>query len=149
MLGVSTDCLGAGIGVRGGKTFDNHIYVGGSFLYHFMSCGVGTFGTAAGGYSVSASTFYFGPEGGYDFDLKPVVLRAYLGVGPAFLNQSVSGPGVNLSNSQNEFVIWPGASVFWDIPDQAFFIGGDVRFVSVWNGPAVGFFVTGGIHFGS
>jgi hypothetical protein len=149
MLGISTDCLGFGLGIRGGKTLDNHIYIGGSFLYHFMNCGNYAYGNAYNGYSVSASTFYFGPEVGYDFDLKAVVLRAYMGIGPAFYNGSASGPGVNVSASQNEIVVWPGASVFWDIPGSPWFIGGDVRFVSVWNGPAVGFFFTGGIHFGT
>jgi hypothetical protein len=149
MLGVSTDCLGFGLGLRGGKTFDNHIYVGGSFVYHFMSCGNYAYGPVGNGYSVSASTFYFGPEAGYDFDLKAVVLRAYMGLGAAFYSGSVTGPGVNVSASQNEFVVWPGASVFWDVPSSPWFIGGDVRFVSVWNGPAVGFFFTGGLHLGS
>lgn len=149
MLGVSTDCLGFGLGLRGGKTLDNHLYIGGSLVYHFMSCGNYAYGNAYTGYSVSASTFYFGPEVGYDFDLKAVVLRAYMGLGPAFYNGSATGPGFNVSASQSEFVVWPGASVLWDIPSSPWFIGGDVRFVSVWNGPAVGFFFTGGIHLGT
>jgi hypothetical protein len=149
MLGVSTDCLGFGLGLRGGKTWDNHLYIGGSFVYHFAGCGYSNFGTVAGNYSTSASAFYFGPEGGYDFDLKAVVLRAYMGLGMAFFNASVSGPGVNESASSNQFVVWPGASVIWDIPNQPWFIGGDVRFVSVPAGPAVGFFFWGGIHLGS
>jgi hypothetical protein len=149
MLGVSTDCLGFGLGVRGGKTLDNHLYIGGSLVYHFMSCGVGNYATYGGNVSVSASTFYLGPEAGYDFDLKAVVLRAYMGIGPAFYNGTVNYPGGSASSSTNEIVVWPGASVFWDVPDSPWFIGGDIRFVSVWNGPAVGFFFTGGLHFGS
>jgi hypothetical protein len=150
MVGVSTDCLGPGLGVRGGKTWDNHLYIGGSFVYHFAGCGYGNYGTYAGNYSVSASAFYFGPEGGYDFDLKAVVLRAYMGLGMAVFNSSVSGPGIpNNSYNSNQFVVWPGASVIWDIPGSPWFIGGDIRFVSVPAGPAVGFFFWGGIHFGS
>jgi hypothetical protein len=73
-----------------------------------------------------------------------------MGLGGAFLNASWSAPGgQSFSGSTSEFVVWPGASVFWDVPGSAWFIGGDVRFVSVWNGPAVGFFFTGGIHFGT
>ena len=136
MIGVSTDYLNFGIGLRGGKTFDNHLYIGASMLYHFVGSG----GYYGGG---SASVFYIGPEGGYDFDLKPVVLRAYMGLGPAFFNYSV-GP---YSGSDTRFVVWPGASVLWNIGDSPWFIGGDVRFVSVPGGPAVGFFFTGGIHF--
>jgi hypothetical protein len=149
MLGVSTDCLGFGLGVRGGKTWDNHLYIGGSFVYHFAGCGYENVGTVVGNYSTSASAFYLGPEGGYDFDLKAVVLRAYMGLGMAFFNASVSGPGINQSYSSNQFVVWPGASVIWDIPNQPWFIGGDIRFVSVPAGPAVGFFFWGGIHLGS
>jgi hypothetical protein len=147
MLGVSTDCLGFGLGARGGKTLENHIYIGGSFVYHFAGCGYGNVNYANS--SVSASAFYLGPEGGYDFDLKAVVLRAYLGLGIAFLNASYNGPAGNQSFSTNQFVVWPGASVLWDVPGSAWFIGGDIRFVSVPAGPAVGFFFTGGIHLGS
>ncbi len=149
MLGVSTDCLGFGLGLRGGKTWDNHLYIGGSAVYHFAGCGYENVGTVVGNYSTSASAFYIGPEGGYDFDLKAVVLRAYMGLGMAFFNASVSGPGINQSYSSNQFVVWPGASVFWDIPSSPWFIGGDIRFVSVPAGPAVGFFFWGGIHLGS
>jgi hypothetical protein len=131
MLGLSTDYLDFGLGLRGGKTLDNHIYIGGSLVNHFL--GSGGYGTG--------SLFYFGPEGGYDFDLKAVVLRAYLGLGLAFFS---AGPA-----NATRFVVWPGASVIWNIPASNFFIGGDVRFVSVPNGPAVGFFAMGGLHFGS
>ncbi len=149
MAGLSTDCLGFGLGVRGGKTFDNHLYVGGSFVYHFPGCAAYGYQGYYGNYSYSGGLFYFGPEVGYDFDLKAVVLRAYMGLGGAFLNSSWNGPGPGYNNSTSEFVVWPGASVFWDIPGSAWFIGGDVRFVSVWGGPAVGFFFTGGIHLGT
>jgi hypothetical protein len=146
MLGFATDCDGFGLGVRGGKTLANHLYLGGSLVYQFMGCDVYT---VPSGYSVSASTIYFGPEAGYDFDLKAVVLRAYVGIGPAFLNVSETAPGVNVSANQSEIVFWPGATVIWSIPNSMFYIGGDMRFVSVWNGPAVGFFFTGGLHFGT
>lgn len=150
MLGFSTDCMGFGLGLRGGKTLENHLYIGGSLLYHFTSCGLNGGTTIAGQtYSTSGNVFYLGPEVGYDFDLAPVVLRAYMGLGPWFLNWSESGPGVNVSGSQSQFVVWPGVSVFWNIPSSPWFIGGDVRFVSAPNGPAVGFFFTGGLHFGS
>ena len=139
MIGVSTDYLDFGLGLRGGKTFDNHLYIGGSLLYHFVGNG--------GFYNGSGSVFYLGPEGGYDFDLKPVVLRAYMGLGPAFFSYSACVGNVCASGSDTRFVVWPGASVLWSIPDSPWFIGGDVRFVSVPGGPAVGFFFMGGIHF--
>lgn len=139
MLGVSTDYLNFGMGLRGGKTWDDHLYIGGSLLYHFVGTG--------GYYGGSASVVYFGPEGGYDFDLKAVVLRAYMGLGPAFFSYSNCVGNFCASGSDTRFVVWPGASVLWSIPNSMWFIGGDIRFVSVPGGPAVGFFFTGGIHF--
>lgn len=150
MLGVSTDYLNFGLGLRGGKTLDNHIYVGGSFLYHFAGDTFSGYSGALGNnVSSSASVVYFGPEGGYDIDLKAVVLRPYIGLGPAFFAWSVTGAGATTTGANTRFVVWPGATVIYDFPDTRFFIAGDIRFVSVPGGPAVGFFAFGGIHFGS
>lgn len=149
MLGVSTDYLNFGLGLRGGKTLDNHIYIGGSLLYHFAGDSYGAFAGPVGNYTQSASVVYFGPEAGYDFDLKAVVLRAYLGLGPAFFSWSVNTPGATATGSETRFVVWPGATVIYSLPDSIFFVGGDIRFVSVPGGPAVGFFAFGGIHLGS
>ncbi len=149
MLGVSTDYLNFGLGARGGKTLENHIYLGGSFVFHFAGDSYSAYAGPAGNYTTSASVFYFGPEGGYDFDLKAVVLRPYIGLGPAFFSWSVNVPGNTVSGSNTRFVVWPGATVIYDFPDSSFFVAGDVRFVSVPGGPAVGFFAFGGIHFGS
>lgn len=143
MLGVSTDYLNVGLGARGGKTFENHLYVGGSLLLHFAGSGFYN-----GYYGGSATVFYLGPEGGYDFDLHAVVLRAYLGLGPAFFSYSVNTPTGSYSGSDTRFVVWPGASVMWSPKGSPWFVGGDIRFVSVPGGPAVGFFAFGGIHLG-
>ena len=149
MVGFSTDYLNFGLGVRGGKTFGSGIYVGGSALFHFAGDTYSAYAGPVGNYTSSASVFYFGPEGGYDFDLKAVVLRAYVGLGLAYFNWSVNGGGTSASGSMTRFVVWPGASVLYDFAGSPFFIGGDIRFVSVPGGPAVGFFAFGGGHFGS
>jgi hypothetical protein len=149
MLGFSTDYLNFGLGARGGKTLANHIYIGGSLVFHFAGDSYAGYAGPAGNYTTSASVFYFGPEGGYDFDLKAVVLRAYIGLGLAFLSWSVNVPGNTVTGSDTRFVVWPGASVIYSFSDSPFFIGGDVRFVSLPGGPAVGFFAFGGIHLGS
>jgi len=149
MVGFSTDYLNFGLGVRGGKTFGSGIYVGGSALFHFAGDTYSAYAGPVGNYTSSASVFYFGPEGGYDFDLKAVVLRAYVGLGLAYFNWSVSGGGTTASGSMTRFVVWPGASVLYDFAGSPFFVGGDIRFVSVPGGPAVGFFAFGGVHFGS
>ena len=149
MLGFSTDYLNFGLGVRGGKTFGSGIYIGGSALFHFAGDTYSAYAGPVGNYTSSASVFYFGPEGGYDFDLKAVVLRAYVGLGLAYFAWSVNGGGTTASGSMTRFVVWPGASVLYDFAGSPFFIGGDIRFVSVPGGPAVGFFALGGVHFGS
>jgi hypothetical protein len=149
MVGFSTDYLNFGLGVRGGKTFGSGIYVGGSALFHFAGDTYSAYAGPVGNYTSSASVFYFGPEGGYDFDLKAVVLRAYVGLGLAYFSWSVNGGGTTASGSMTRFVVWPGASVLYDFAGSPFFVGGDIRFVSVPGGPAVGFFAFGGVHFGS
>jgi hypothetical protein len=149
MLGLSTDYLNFGLGVRGGKTLANHIYIGGSLLFHLAGDTFGAYAGPLGNYTSSASVLYGGPEGGYDFDLKAVVLRAYIGVGLAYFNWTVSTAGASSSGSDTRFVVWPGATVIYDFRDSPFFIAGNVRFVSVPGGPAVGFFAFGGVHFGS
>jgi hypothetical protein len=56
MVGFLSEDYSAGIGIRGGKTLDNpHIYIGGTFVDQFSDVGI--------------NSLYFGPEGGYDFDL--------------------------------------------------------------------------------
>jgi hypothetical protein len=147
MLGFGTDSLNFGIGARGGKTLDNHLYLGGSLVYHFGESSGGS--TAAGSYSSSVSVFYLGPEAGYDFDLKTVVVRPYMGLGPAIVTGSASGPGASASSSDTKFVVWPGGTVIYGIPDSTFFIAGDLRFVTVPGGPSVGFFAFGGMRLGS
>jgi len=146
MLGYLSDYLDFGIGLRGGKTLDNHIYIGGTFIYQ-----VGEGGSVSGGgntYSWSSSGFYLGPEGGYDFDLKYVVVRPYLGLGIFSWGSSTSGPGVSAGASSTRFVVWPGGSVIWNVPNSNFFLGGDLRLVSV-PGTAFGMYAMGGLHFGS
>jgi hypothetical protein len=145
-----------GIGLRGGKSLDNHLYIGGSFVYHFgESTSVAVPNPAVPGQVVAGSTsvsaFYTGPEIGYDFDLKSVLLRAYGGLGIASImhSQSVNVAGVpSYSSSDTRFVVWPGCSVDWNVPHSSFFVGGDLRVVSV---PDVAFsvFGFGGMFFGS
>jgi hypothetical protein len=151
MLGYLSDDLDFGIGLRGGKTLDNHIYIGGTFIYQVGESGGGTVATGLGtttSYSWSSSGFYLGPEGGYDFDLRYVVLRPYMGLGIFSYGSSASGPGASASASSTRFVVWPGCSVIWNIPNSNFFLGGDARVVSV-PGAAFGMYAMGGLHFGT
>ncbi|MGH7297068.1 MAG: hypothetical protein ACRELB_19175 [Polyangiaceae bacterium] len=150
MIGYLSDYLDFGIGVRGGKVLDNHIYIGGTFVYQLGQSQGGTYVSPQGplaSYSVSTGGFYLGPEGGYDFDLRYVVVRPYMGVGIFNWTGSASSAGYTTSASGTRFVVWPGCSVLWNVPNSNFFIGGDVRVVSVPSA-AVGFYAMGGLHFG-
>jgi hypothetical protein len=150
-LGFSSNDLDVGLGVHAGKRFFPHVYIGGAFVYHL---GHTLSSAQTAGYSAqsSFSAFYAGPEGGYEFTFSPVLVRLYAGLGMAWLTYSVSGngpaaPAVSSSGTQNQFVVWPGAMAIYSLPDSSFFVGGDLRFVSVPGGPAVGFFASGGMRF--
>jgi hypothetical protein len=151
LLGYSSDYLDFGIGLRAGKTLDNHLYLGGSFVYQAGESGGGTVVTPVGtsNYSWSSSAIVIGPEAGYDFDLKYVVLRPYMGLGLAAFTGSASGGGASYSSTGSRFVVWPGAQVVYSLPESPFFLAGDLHFTSVPGGPAVGFFASGGMHFGT
>jgi hypothetical protein len=151
MLGYLSDYLDFGIGLRGGKTFDNHLYIGGTFIYQLGESGGATVVTPTGvtsTYSWSSSGFYVGPEAGYDFDLRAVVLRPYMGLGIFDWGSSASGPGVASGGSSVRFIVWPGCSVVWNVPRSNFFVGGDLRVVSV-PGTAFGMYALGGMYFGA
>jgi hypothetical protein len=178
ILGFSSNGLNAGLGLRAGKTLANRIYIGGTFVYNV---GESTtyfpyatypyyYGTAYAGAAASASSslFYTGPEGGYDFSLKYVVIRAYVGLGIVHTSVSysattlvptpVQGAVVTGSTSATAFGLWPGAAVLYGIPHSVFFVGGDLRLLipaggglaqGISSDPAVGFFAFGGAKFGS
>lgn len=154
LLGFASDNLTLGIGVRAGKTLDNHVYLGGTFVYQVGDSGSYSGTVVAPGTTVSTSAswsyngFYIGPEGGYDFDLKVVVVRPYLGLGLFDLTGSASAGGVSGGGSSTHFVVWPGCSVIWNVPNSNFFVGGDVRVITLPDA-ALGVYAMGGIHLGS
>ncbi len=154
MLGFASDYLNFGVGLRGGKTFDNHLYVGGTFLYQLGESGGATTTVAVPGGPVttsaswSSSGFYVGPEAGYDFDLRVVVVRPYMGLGVFSWTSSAAGPAAGGSTSTTQVVAWPGCTVLWNVPGSDFFLGGDVRLVTVPGG-SIGLYALGGMHFGS
>ena len=75
--------VGIGIGARGGYTLDNHVYIGGTLIDHLPS---------------GLNILLLGGEAGYDFEVGPVVIRAYGGLG--FANASVSVGGVSASSNE-------------------------------------------------
>ena len=134
MLGFASHYLDFGFGLRGGKTLDDHIYIGGTFLYQIGEGGSVSGGTINGvstSASWSSSGFYVGPEGGYDFDLRVVVVRPYMGLGLFSWTSSAFGPAGGGATSSTQLVAWPGCTVIWSVPHTDFFLGGDLRVVTV------------------
>jgi hypothetical protein len=135
-----------GIGLRGGYTFPVNVYVGGTFVYH-----LGKSQSIPGGGDFSANMYYIGVEGGYDIAAGPVVVRPYLGLGPAFVHASV--PSVSFggitasggSDTETRFGVWPGVVGLYPIDN--FFVGLDMRVVIVSEATAFSLFATGGMQF--
>ncbi len=159
MIGFSSDNLNFGVGARGGKTLPNRIYIGGAFVYHLGDSAQVAAVDATGhvfAEGVGYSMFYTGPEGGYDIDLRYVVLRPYLGLGLAFIDASYNGPYSVGATSGAHFVFWPGAACMYDFPHTMWFVGGDAHLLVVpgysdafGSSFAFGFFAFGGVKLGS
>src|SRR5215471_8506524 len=146
LLGLATNELNLGFGARGGYTFPNNIYVGGTFIYHFGNSDEATFNGVTT--KTSSHLFYFGPEGGYDLLVGPVLIRPYLGLG--FESQSVSftcTPAAlcQASTTDSNFALWVGGHVLYPISN--FFVGGDLRALFVSNANSIGIFAVGGMNF--
>ena len=135
------DGVGFGLGVRGGYTLPMNVYLGGTFVYHL--------GKSEG--EASVNIFYLGVEGGYDISAGPVVVRPYLGLGPAFAHASIpsvqlgGGATVGGSHTETKFGFWPGVTLLY--PITGFFIGADMRVLIVSDFTAFSLFATGGMHF--
>jgi hypothetical protein len=141
MLGFAFNDIGFGIGARGGYTMDQHVYIGGTLLYHFGQDDV--------------SAFLIGAEGGYDFIAGPVVIRPYLRLGVSIV--SVNVPSVPLpgggtagggSASSTNVALWPGCTVLYPIPgNERWFVGGDARVLVINDFNTFALFALGGLRF--
>jgi hypothetical protein len=119
-----------GLGVRGGYTLPQKIYVGGSFVYHFGESETDV------GVTLNEHMFYLGPEGGYDFVIASVpqlLIRPYLGLGYASFHVSESGnvagsPFTGLNASSSGFALWPSVTGLYSFT-PAISAGLDARIV--------------------
>jgi hypothetical protein len=141
MLGFAFNDIGFGIGARGGYTLDNHVYLGGTLLYHFGQNDV--------------SAFLIGAEGGYDFTAGPVVIRPYLGLGVSVVSVNVptyalpgGGTAGGGSASSSNVALWPGCTVLYPIPgNERWFVGGDARILIINDFNTFALFALGGLRF--
>ncbi len=147
MLGYATSNLNLGVGVRGGYTFENRLYVGGTFVYHLGTSEESS--TIAGKVETSASAFYPGAEIGYELPVGPVAIRPYGGIGMAFVNVTLKAEGQEDDKSNSSLALWPGCTVTYAIPKTPAFVGGDARLLIITKAddPSFGMFATGGVRF--
>jgi hypothetical protein len=144
------DAYKFGLGVRGGYTLAQKIYIGGTFVYHFGES------DSAGGVSVSEHLLYVGPEGGYDIVIPSapqVLIRPYLGLGFESVSVSDSGAviqgvnitGASVSGTSSGFSFWPGVTGLYSFTPNwsagldarvvvATFGGGDTTFALFLDG---------------
>lgn len=143
LLGIASESQGVGLGVRGGLTFPFHLYFGGSAVYQLPVNGVVTNARAGN------SSLYLGPETGFDFVVdKVITIRPYLGLGVGMFFVSSEVNGVRASATNTQAVLWPGCTVFADIPNTTFFAGGDARLLTVPSGASFGAFALFGMRVG-
>lgn len=146
LLGFGTNKLEFGVGLRVGTVaIAPHLWIGGTFFYHH---GISTEGLVANvRYASSSSLIYMGPEVGYDFEAGPILIRPFGGIGPGFFHVSSTSANVRTSDNTTHFLLWMGGAVLYGIPQSRFFVGGDMRLVTVPLGPAFGMYAVGGMTF--
>jgi hypothetical protein len=136
LLGYAANNLNVGIGARVGYTLPAvPVYFGGTFVYHLGQS------QSVPGTDVSSHLFYLGAEGGFSIGIDPLVIRPYVGLGPAIAKSTYSGT----SSSSTKFAFWPGVDVL--LPLGPAFVGVDGRYLIVSEGNALGVFATAGFQF--
>lgn len=117
---------GLGIGIEGGYTLSNQIYVGGTFEYFF-----GDSQDLGGGNSLDTNLWHLMVEGGYDLGLSPeFVLRPKLGLGIASVNAEACVGGFGCaSDSESKFALAPGVKGLYALDNLL--LSADVRYIMV------------------
>ncbi len=112
---------GIGLGLDGGYTLPNAVYLGGNIEYFFGdSVGDDTNGATTNIWQLSA-------EGGYDIGLGPIfVLRPKLGLGLANIHEKGCVLGACTSDTESKFALLPGAT-FMVMP-PGFNLSADLRY---------------------
>jgi len=118
---------GVGLGVDGGYTLPNAVYVGGNFDYFFGDSSEG------GGTKLTGNVWQLMGEGGYDIGLGPnLVIRPKLGAGLGTMRAEVCLDGLGCSSdSSTEFALAPGAKVMLFLP--SFGLSVDLRYALIFG----------------
>jgi hypothetical protein len=158
LIGFGASAYGFDLGVRGGYTLPNNVYLGGTFIFN----------TGFGGWGAGFTT---GFEGGYQFAAGPVVVRPYGGVG--FTDQNYNGyygytgstynaqlcaEGIdnavycNTGNAYNggtttSVAFWVGGTAIYDFKGGPWFVAADIRMgdaPGLYTGNVIFAFLPGG-----
>jgi len=129
--GDTVNPWGVGLGLDGGYTLSNAVFLGGSVEYFFGEhIGDDTNGASANLWQLSA-------EGGYDIGSGGVVLRPKLGVGLANVNEKSCAPAPTdiavsacSSDTKTDFALLPGATFI--VMSPGFSVTADVRYELVF-----------------
>jgi hypothetical protein len=112
---------GFGVGLRGGYTFPVDIYLGTTFIYHLGY---------TDGYRLGRMHL-LGVEIGRGFNLGPITLRPFLGLGLGLYSLHTPASGsFNTEGSGTKLALWPGVLGLYNITKQMY-IGADVRYTIV------------------
>lgn len=118
---------GIGLGVNGGYTLPNAVYVGGLFEYFFGDS------RDVAGIKFKGNLWQVMAEGGYDIGLTPLfVLRPKIGAGIA----STSVSAGDTDDSSSDFALAPGVTAMLFLP--GFGLSLDVRYDMVFSDPEMG-----------
>jgi hypothetical protein len=138
LVGFGDGPYGFDLGVRGGYTLPNNIYLGATFIFN----------TGFGGWGAG---FVTGFEGGYQFAAGPVVVRPYGGIG--FADEQYSyGYGYNYNAYECQqtgnpyycdngggtlsLAFWVGGTAMYDFKGGPWFVAADIR---VGDAPALAY----------
>lgn len=147
LVGLGTNSWNFGVGGRMGYTFKIPIYLGATFMWHN-----GDTNTIVGPNAITEtkSNFYYpGAELGYDIGIGRgglVMVRPYGGAAILFDRERVSVNGVARTNTDNQFMVYPGLTARLNIPRSPVYFGADTRLmIPVENGGVSyqGFLLTG------
>jgi hypothetical protein len=156
LIGFGAGYEGFDLGVRGGYTLPNNIYLGGTVLLN-----VGFGGWGAG--------FTTGFEGGYQFAAGPIVVRPYGGIGVALEQYNYGYGTYNAQNcitygtpyycdtaggggTTSSFAFWVGGTAIYDFKGGPWFVAADIRtgdapFIVNGGGLIFAFLPSGGYEF--
>lgn len=132
---------GTGLGLDGGITLPNAVYVGGNFEYFFGES------LQVSDIEYSGNLWQLTAEGGYDIGLGPIlVLRPKVGVGVAGVSSETCDASLCTDDSSTDFVLAPGGTFILMPP--GFSLSLDVRYDMIFAERTLnGVIVSAGIGF--